>query len=277
MNSSRFIIRYAFILLSAIAVTGVSAQDNKANSEFVPSVGQKGKDVVWVPTPTELVKTMLDIAKVTSSDFLIDLGSGDGRTVIEAAKRGAHAVGIEFNPDMVDISTKSAKREGVSDKTEFLNMDLFEYDLSKATVITMFLLPELNLKLRPRILDLKPGTRIVSNTFTMGEWEADYEVTTEDNWNSWNNALMWIVPAKVDGTWKLGQADLELTQDFQMVRGTYNNGSKKAAILDGKLHGDTINFSINGDKYTGLVKANAMKGTVTNTSKGNKSDWSATR
>jgi precorrin-6B methylase 2 len=277
MIPSRFFTRYAFIILSFAAVTGLSAQDNKANSEFVPSVGQKGKDVVWVPTPTELVKTMLDIAKVTPSDFLIDLGSGDGRTVIEAAKRGAHAVGIEFNPDMVDLSIKSAKKEGVSDKTEFLNMDLFEYDLSKATVITMFLLPEINLKLRPRILDLKPGTRIVSNTFTMGEWEADYEVTTEDNWNSWNNALMWIVPAKVQGIWKLGKADLEITQYFQRVSGTYNNGTQKAAIMDGKLSGDAINFTINGDKYTGQVQGNTMKGTVTNAAKGNTSDWVATR
>ena len=139
---------------------------------------------------------MLNIAKVTPDDYVIDLGSGDGRTVITAAKIGAKATGIEYNPDMVALSKENAQKEGVGDKAEFIQADLYETDLSKATVITMFLLPEINLKLRPRLLDLKPGTRIVSNTFTMGEWEADQEVTTEENWNSWNTAYLWIIPQK---------------------------------------------------------------------------------
>ncbi len=277
MNASRFLIRYALMLLLSVTVAGLSAQNSNAGYGFEPEVGQQGKDVVWVPTPTELVNTMLDIAKVTSADFLVDLGSGDGRTVIAAAKRGAHAVGIEFNPNMVKLSVDNAKKEGVSDKAEFLNMDLYEYDLSKATVITMFLLPEINLKLRPRLLELKPGTRIVSNTFTMGDWEPDFEVTTENNSNSWNTALLWIIPAKVEGTWKMGPGELQLTQQFQMVQGTIKNGSKSTPIRDGRLHGDEITFTLNGEQYSGRVNGNTIMGTYTNTGSGSKADWSATR
>ncbi len=277
MNSSRFLIRYALILLLSVQATGLSAQNSKGSSEFEPEVGQQGKDVVWVPTPMELVNTMLDIAKVSSADFLVDLGSGDGRTVIAAAKRGAHAVGIEFNPKMVKLSVDNAKKEGVSDKTEFLNMDLYEYDLSKATVISMFLLPEINLKLRPRLLDLKPGTRIVSNTFTMGDWEPDYEVTAENTSNSWNTALLWIIPAKVEGVWKTGQGELKLTQNFQMVSGTIKNGNKTSPIRDGRLHGDGITFTYNGEQFSGQVNGKTIMGTFTNNSSGSKYDWSATR
>lgn len=275
MNSSRFLIRTELILLFTVTTFSLSAQNNKVNSDFVPEIGQKGKDVVWVPTPPELVNTMLKMAKVTPEDFVIDLGSGDGRTVIAAAKLGAHALGIEYNPDMVELSKNNAIKEGVSDKTEFLNMDLYECDLSKATVITMFLLPEINLKLRPRLLNLKPGTRIVSNTFTMSDWEADYEVTTEENWNSWNNALLWIVPAKVEGTWKFPNGKIIFTQKFQMLQGTLRDGTKTSPIQDGRLRGNEITFRINGDVYAGQVQDNKIFGTVTNDS--SKSDWSATR
>lgn len=275
MKSSRFLIRTALILICTVPALSLSAQNNQVNSDFVPEVGQHGKDVVWVPTPPELVNTMLNMAKVTPEDFVIDLGSGDGRTVIAAAKLGAHALGIEYNPDMVELSKKNALKEGVSDKTEFLNKDLYECDLSKATVITMFLLPEINLKLRPRLLDLKPGTRIVSNTFSMSDWEADYEVTTEENWNSWNNALLWIVPAKVEGTWKFPNGEIIFTQKFQMLQGTFKNGTKTSPIQDGRLRGNEITFKINGDVYSGQVQDNTILGTVTNSS--SKSDWSATR
>ena len=212
-----------------------SAQENQSGNGFVPQVGQQGKDVVWVPTPQELVNKMLEMAKVTPDDYVIDLGSGDGRTVITAAKIGAKATGIEYNPDMVALSKENAKKEGVSDKAEFIKADLYETDLSKATVITMFLLPEINLKLRPRLLDLKPGTRIVSNTFTMGEWEADQEVTTDENWNSWNTAYLWIIPAKVGGKWKLGNGELDLTQEFQFLHGTFTSAGKSVTITDGRL------------------------------------------
>jgi hypothetical protein len=186
-------------------------------------------------------------------------------------------MGIEYNPDMVALSKENARKEGVGDKAEFIQADLYETDLSKATVITMFLLPEINLKLRPRLLDLKPGTRIVSNTFTMGEWEADQEATTDENWNSWNTAYLWIIPAKAGGKWKFGNGELNLTQEFQFVRGTLTSGGKSLTVNDGRLQGNSISFTVNDEKYTGTVGDKIMKGTVSNTSKGTMSDWIATQ
>lgn len=267
----RITLLYAFLTL----VTVLRAQVPTTEQGFVPEVGQQGKDVVWVPTPDELVNAMLKMAKVTPDDYVIDLGSGDGRTVIAAAKLGANALGIEYNPDMVALSKRNAENEKVSEKAKFIEADLYEYDFSKATVITMFLLPEINLKLRPRLLELKPGTRIVSNTFTMGDWEPDYEVTTEENWNSWNKAMMWIIPAKVEGFWKLGQNELSFKQQYQMVFGNLITGSKVESITDGRLNGNEITFRIKDDLYVGQVDGNTMSGTVTGG--GKKSDWVATK
>src|SRR5690348_17819636 len=160
----------ALVTTLALFAGSAAAQAQRAPGAYQPEVGQAGKDVVWVPTPQAVVDRMLDMAKLTPQDFLMDLGSGDGRTVITAAKRGAHAMGIEYNPDMVELSKANARAAGVSDRVSFMKADLFETDLSKATVITMFLLPDINLKLRPKILALKPGTRVASNTFTMGDW-----------------------------------------------------------------------------------------------------------
>lgn len=275
MKPQDIISRSVSVLLLFIFSECLPAQDIKGNNGFVPEVGQKGKDVVWVPTPPELVSLMLSIAKVNPDDYVIDLGSGDGRTVIAAAKIGAHAVGIEYNPDMVALSKRNAEIDKVSEKTEFIQADLFECDLSKATVITMFLLPEINLKLRPRLLDLKPGTRIVSNTFTMGEWVPDYENATEENWDSWNTALLWIVPSKVNGTWKLGQDELSLKQEFQMIHGTFLTNGKSSSITDGRLNGNEITFRIGGALYEGSVEGSKMTGTVT--TEGNKSDWIAVK
>jgi precorrin-6B methylase 2 len=267
------------ILLMSFPVLTLSllSQEQKSGAKYVPEVGQQGKDVVWVPTPQELVNKMLEMAGVTPNDILIDLGSGDGRTVITAAKLGAKATGIEYNPDMVNLSRENAVKEGVGTKAEFIQGDLFEADLSKATVITMFLLPDINLKLRPKLLDLKPGTRIVSNTFTMGDWEEDFKVTTEENWNSWNTAYMWIIPAKVAGTWKIGNDELILTQDYQMVRGSLKSGGKTQVISDGRLQGDKITFTVDGDKYSGQVTGGTMKGTRVNQPEGSKADWAAAR
>ena len=159
----------AFIIAALFLPPAIFAQQK----EYEPSVGQEGKDVIWVPTPEELVQAMLDLAKVTPNDYVMDLGSGDGRIVIAAAKRGARATGIEYNPDMVELSRRNAEKAGVSARAAFMKADIFETDLSKATVITMYLLPSLNLKLRPTILDLKPGTRIVAHNFAMGDWEAE--------------------------------------------------------------------------------------------------------
>src|SRR5687767_9006556 len=158
-----------FALTLLLLTSCASAQTG--TQTYAPSVGQEGKDVVWVPTPQALVDRMLDMAKLTPADYLMDLGSGDGRTVITAAKRGASAIGIEYNPQMVALSQRNAEKEGVSGRAAFVKADLFMTDLSRATVITMFLLPEINLKLRPNLLKLRPGTRLVSNTFTMGDWQ----------------------------------------------------------------------------------------------------------
>ena len=222
-----------------------------AATPFEPRVGQPGKDVVWVPTPQALVDRMLDIAKVTPSDYVMDLGSGDGRTVITAAKRGATAKGVEFNPDMVELSKNAAQKEGVAAKATFEQGDLFKADLSKATVITMFLLPSINMQLRPSLLNLKPGTRIVANTFTMEDWQADQTDTVTDNCSSWCTALLWIVPAKVQGTWKTPQGNLTLTQEFQMLTGNLGG----TAISGGKMNGDQISFTVGGTTYNGRVNA----------------------
>ena len=218
----RKVFRGIVMAMAAAASTALVAQtaQQTAQKPFEPSVGQAGKDVVWVPTPQPLVEKMLDMAKVTPKDFVVDLGSGDGRTVITAAKRGATALGIEFNPLMVTLSRKNAADAGVSAKATFQEGDLFETDFSKADVVTMFLLPSINMRLRPTILNMKPGTRIVTNSFTMEDWEEDAAETVEKDCTSWCTAHLWIVPAKVEGTWAVGNETLTLTQKFQMLTGT---------------------------------------------------------
>ncbi|HEX2919965.1 MAG TPA: class I SAM-dependent methyltransferase [Bacteroidales bacterium] len=271
MRSNDFVYRsvLSFILfLASIVIIGQESKD------YVPHVGQAGKDVIWVPTPESLVDKMLEIAKVTPQDYVVDLGSGDGRTVIAAAKLKAKATGIEYNPDMVELSTHRAKEAGVSDKANFLKADLFEYDLSNATVITMFLLPEINLKLRPKLLELKPGTRIVSNTFTMGEWEPDLEAVIDES-SSWNTALLWIVPAKIDGTWKMGKSELILNQEFQKFWGTLKNENKSTSVSDGKINGSNITFKVGNTVYTGKVSNDKITGTYQDGSV--KADWTATK
>src|SRR5215204_5040692 len=198
MNIARRIPPLLLALCFVFFLSSAGAQSQTKSESFEPKVVQQGKDVVWVPTPQELVDRMLDMAKVTPKDYLIDLGSGDGRTVITAAKRGLRAHGIEYNPDMVERSKRNAAKEGVSDKATFAKADLFESDFSEAQVITMFLLSSINMKLRPKVLDLKPGTRIVSNTFDMSDWKPD-ETASLPGCNSWCTAHLWIVPAKVAG------------------------------------------------------------------------------
>jgi SAM-dependent methyltransferase len=259
------------ICLSVIAASAC-AQAQSGKAEFEPQVGQEGKDVIWVPTPQLLVDKMLDIAKVTPKDYVIDLGSGDGRTVITAAKRGSKALGIEYNPDMVELSKRNAAKEGVSDRASFVKADLFESDFSQAQVITMFLLPDINIRLRPKILDLKPGTRIVSNSFTMGEWSADDTVNVKDGCVSYCTAYLWIVPAKVEGSWQLAQGALTLKQSFQMISGTLKTGNSSTPIANGKLNGDQITFNAGGALYTGRVSGNVMEGSIS--TGGN---WKATR
>ncbi len=249
--------RVMFSFLALTFTAGVALAQGTATGQkpFEPQVGQAGKDVVWVPTPQALVDKMLDMAKVTKTDVVYDLGSGDGRTVITAAQRGATAMGIEYNPDMVELSQKIAAAAGVTARATFVKADLFETDLSKANVITMFLLPSINMKLRPKILDLKPGTRIVANTFTMEDWQADETFTVTDGCtSSWCTALLWIVPAKVAGTWNTPSGALTLTQNFQTVSGTLGSQA-----IQGRLNGNEITFTAGSTKYAGTVDGNTIK------------------
>ena len=245
----------SLLMLAMVLMASASAYAQATGTKpFEPQVGQAGKDVVWVPTPQAVVDKMLDMAQVTKDDFVMDLGSGDGRTVITAAKRGARAMGVEYNPDMVELSIKNAEAAGVSARATFVKADLFETDFSKADVITMFLLPSINMKLRPKLLDLKPGTRIASNTFTMEDWQADETSTETDGCSSsWCTALFWIVPAKVEGAWTTPSGDLKLTQTFQMISGTLGSQA-----VQGRLRGAAIEFTAGNTKYTGTVNGNTI-------------------
>ena len=249
------------LALFIAAFSGLTlAQAQKDASTYEPASGQPGKDVVWIPTPQVVVDKMLDLAKVGPKDFVIDLGSGDGRTVITAARRGARALGVEYNPDMVELSKRNAEKAGVAGKASFVKADLFETDFSVASVITMFLLPDINLKLRPRILALKPGTRIVSNSFDMGDWEADQtaSLSADGGCNtSWCSALFWIVPARVAGTHKLPAGELTLKQTYQMLSGTLETEGKTFAV-EGRVRGEEITFTAGGRRYRGKLNGKSL-------------------
>ena len=269
MKRFNFIHIFAITLCLTLTVSGGFAQTGEGEN-FKPYSGQPGKDVVWVPTPQVTVDTMLNMAKVTASDYVIDLGSGDGRTVITAAKRGATALGIEYNPEMVALAKRSAAKEGVSAKATFVEADLFKSDFSKATVITMFLLSHINLELRPKILDMKPGTRVASNTFDMADWKADQTTILTEDCPNWCTVYFWVVPAKVDGTWKLDNGQISFKQEFQNITGTMTQNGKDVQ-LTGKLDGDKISFNADGTEYAGTVSGNTISGTRTGGS------WKATR
>jgi len=272
---SRFLMAFCMLLGASGYLQAQQGQQTDLTKPFQPEVGQPGKDVIWVPTPLELVNKMLDIAKVTPQDYVIDLGSGDGRIVITAAKRGARALGIEYNPNMVELSKANAAKEGVSNKATFMKADLFETDFSKATVITMFLLSDINLRLRPKLLEMKPGTRLVSDTFDMGDWAPDDTATVEEGCSTYCTALLWIVPAKAAGKWQFGGGELALTQQFQMLSGTLTLNGNKMPISDAKMLGDQITLSVGGTVYTGRLTGSVIEGTAK--ANGRSVPWSATR
>lgn len=260
-------------LLAISLALPVWAYAQTPNTSYEPDVGQEGKDVIWVPTPQTMVEKMLDIAQVTPQDTLLDLGSGDGRTVITAAKRGLKAEGIEYNPDMAELARRNAAKEGVSDRATFSTADLFESDLSKASVITMFLLPTINETLRPKILELKPGTRIVSNSFRMGDWQPDQTAVVTDNCTNYCTALLWVVPAKVAGNWRSGDQQLVLSQAFQALEGKLDG----TPISDAKLVGDSISFSVGQARYEGKINGNTITGHVIQGKRAPQERWQATR
>jgi hypothetical protein len=258
----------AAIMALNVAMAQPAKQTSKepakaAKEEFVPQSGQAGKDVVWVPTPQALVDRMLDMARVTKDDYLIDLGSGDGRTVITAAKRGVKAKGIEYNPDMVALSKKNAEKEGVADKLEFVRGDIFESNFSDATVITLFLL-----------LDMKPGTRVVSNTFDMGDWQPDETIRAGGDCTSYCTGHFWMVPAKVDGVWQTPDGELKLEQKYQMISGSHQAGAVNAPV-QGKVIGGDIVFTAGRTMFTGKVNGGTIEGTATDSGKETK--WTLKR
>jgi len=257
------------------------AQAQAKDREFTPQVGQAGKDVIWVPTPDDLVERMLRMAQTTPNDFVIDLGSGDGKIAIAAAKKfGARSMGIEYNPEMVDLSNRNAAREGVAARAKFVRADIFESDFSQATIVTMYLLPGLNIKLRPRLLDMKPGTRIVSHQFNMDDWQPD-EITNHDG----RRAYFWLVPAKVQGPWRIhsgGDAwEMTLDQRYQVIEGRVRLGALQAGLRETRLQGDKISFAFVDSigarrEFTGRVSGATMEGTV-RPENGAEARWSATR
>jgi hypothetical protein len=258
------------LVLALLAVAGPAAAQDKP---FEPTVGQPGKDVVWVPTPEVMVERMLDLAKVTPQDFVVDLGSGDGRNVIGAAKRGANALGVEYNPDMVALSRRRAAEAGVGNRAQFVEGDMFEAEFSKANVLALFLLPSNLLRLRDKFLDLQPGSRIVSNTFSIQDWEAD-ETIQIDECEQWCTAMLYIVPAKVGGTWRSGSDVLELKQEFQMLSGTLTSGGEVLTV-SGQMRGTEISLKAGSRTIAGRVQGNQMDATVN--IGGKSSAWRATR
>lgn len=250
------------ICLSLVVIASPAAAQEPAKP-FVPVSGQPGKDVVWVPTPPDLVDKMMELAKVTPADFVIDLGSGDGRNVIAAAKRGAHAIGVEFNPDMVALSRRLAAEAGVADTAQFVEADMFGYDISRANVLALFLLPVNMNRLAPKFLDLAPGSRIVANTFGIEGWQPDARAALPDAsaCDGWCEALLWIVPAKVEGTWTMASGTMMLKQDHQDVSGTISAGRTTQPVT-GRLRGDEITLTAGGVSYQGIVKGNTITGTA---------------
>jgi hypothetical protein len=252
-------IRSRLLLLCALALPVLGAFAQAPAPVYKPKIGQEGKDVVWVPSPQDTVELMLDMARVTPQDFVIDLGSGDGRNVIAAAKRGAQALGVEYNPDLVELSKRNAREAGVAEKATFVQGDMFAADISRATALILFLIPQNLTKLAPKFLALKPGTRIVSNTYEIGGgWEPD-DSDRLKQCMSWCTAHLYIVPAKVGGTWRMPEGTLTLEQEFQNVWGTFQAGEASVQIK-GVLRGEEILFSINAVEYSGRVQGDWMEG-----------------
>ncbi|MEI7447675.1 MAG: class I SAM-dependent methyltransferase [Burkholderiales bacterium] len=272
--SRRTLLRAAAVAPALALPAFARAQQNAGTSAFTPQVGQQGKDVIWVPTPDALVNRMLTMAQVTPNDFVVDLGSGDGKIVIAAARDfKARALGVEYNPDMVGLARRNAEKAGVQNLARFEQGDIFAFDYSAATVVTMYLLPGLNLKLRPTLLKMKPGTRLVTHQFTMGSWEPDDNSTVDGR-----PGYLWIVPASVGGGWKMtttdargaGESNLQLAQVFQQVTGTMRMPSMEGRLRGVRLVGDRLGFEMMDDRgvlrtYDGRVTGDRIEGTTRGT------------
>jgi hypothetical protein len=264
MKLSRFLL---YVLLASW-LNLAFASTTSAPAEYKPQVGQEGKDVIWVPTPEGLIDKMLAAAKVNDKDTLFDLGAGDGIIAITAARKyGAKSVGIEYNPDMAQFARRKVAEAGLTDKVKIITGDIFQEDFSSATVITLYLMPHLNLKLRPILLKMKPGTRVVSNTFTMGEWEPD-ETVFDQHWKGY----FWVVPAQIEGAWVMtgmegGPLRLNISQSFQNIGGTLTRGGQTLTLLGAKLRGDEVKFQfVTPDRkvhaFSGRLEGRRLTGTV---------------
>lgn len=253
----------AFAIGCLVLALSTSASARQQAKPFEPVNGQDGKDVVWVPSSPDMVDKMMEVAKVTAADFVIDLGSGDGRNIIAAAKRGARGLGVEFNPDMVALSRRLAAAAGVAEKAQFVEADMYGYDISKATVLALFLLPVNMNRLAPKFFNLAPGSRIVANTFSIDGWQPDYRETLATNaqCESWCEALLWIVPAKIEGTWAMESGSIALKQDYQVVSGTLTTASGVQTVA-GTLRGEEITFAAGGVTYKAIANGNSMVGTA---------------
>jgi SAM-dependent methyltransferase len=260
LKPARQILPFVSTLLFCALAPGVILAE-QAKEPYKPTYGQAGRDAVWVPSPDSTVELMLDIAKITSNDFVIDLGSGDGRTVIAAARRGAKALGVEYNEKLVGLSRQLAQEAGVADKASFAQGDMYVADVSEASALVLFLLTQNLDKLVPNFMKMKPGSRIVVNTFRISGWEPDYSERVK-NCTQWCTVDLYIVPANVDGTWSLGDDTLTLQQSFQMIAGELSKPGGTARISGGRLRGHQISFSIDGTLYEGRVEGDTMTGKI---------------
>jgi len=264
MKLSRFLL---YVLLTSWLNLAL-ASTTTPSAEYKPQVGQEGKDVIWVPTPEGLIDKMLEAAKVNDKDTLFDLGAGDGIIAITATRKyGAKSVGIEYNPEMAQFARRKVAEAGLTDKVKIITGDIFQEDFSSATVVTLYLMPHLNIKLRPILLKMKPGTRVVSNTFNMGDWEPD-ETVLDQHWR----AHFWVVPAQIEGAWVMkgmegGPLRLNISQSYQNIGGTLTRGGQTLDLLGAKLRGDEVKFQyITPDRkvhaFSGRLEGRRLTGTV---------------
>ena len=272
-------------LASAAAIFVAAGTALAQQKDFQPHVGQQGKDVVWVPTPDELVERMLAMAQTKPDDYVIDLGAGDGKIAIAAVKKfGARSLGIEYNPDMVALAQRNATAAGVLGRAQVRQGDIFATDFTQATVLTMYLLPSLNMRLRPQVLAMRPGTRVVAHAFNMEDWEPD-EVSDVDG----RRTFLWIVPANVGGRWAMELAasgvseklNLNLEQRFQKIEGSVNVGPVIAGLREPRLGGYNISFAYVDSKavrraFTGRVVGTQIEGSF-RTDNGQEGRWSAAK
>jgi precorrin-6B methylase 2 len=267
---------FALLIAACLAVPGGAVLGGQAPYE--PTVGMAGKDAVWVPTPPDLVEVMLDLAQVTPEDIVVDLGSGDGRMVFAAARRGARARGVEYNPDLVLLSNQRARDLGVADRATFVEGDMFRADISDATVLALFLLPSNLETLKTRFLELKPGVRIVMNTYSVEGWEPDaFRRLEGDDCTTWCNALLYIVPADAAGTWQFDGGRMTITQAYQRLGVSLDTGTGPPAPGAGHLRAAEIFVEVGGAAYAGRVEGDRITGTVVAGDQASARPWTATR